>query len=85
MADLFYSTQKKHQLRGMDTDATEGVLRGVATSPCLCEQGDSLLCLDAASVCLVCFFPQMSSAVVTLKFRKCLQSVSQRDLLWLSL
>lgn len=30
---------------------------GVLTSPRLCEQGDALLCLDAASMCLVCFPP----------------------------
>lgn len=30
---------------------------GVLTSLRLCEQGDSLLCLDVASVCLVCLFP----------------------------
>lgn len=30
---------------------------GVLTSPRLCEQGDSLLCLDVASVCLVCLSP----------------------------
>lgn len=28
---------------------------GVLTAPRLCEQGDSLLCLDVACVCLVCF------------------------------
>lgn len=30
---------------------------GVLTSPRLSEQGDSLFCLDVASVCLICFSP----------------------------
>lgn len=34
---------------------------GVLTSPRLCEQGDSLFCLDVASVCLICFPPNALS------------------------
>lgn len=44
---------------------------GVLSFPRLCEQGDSLLCLDIACACAWFAFSQMSSAVVTLKFTKC--------------
>lgn len=57
---------------------------GVLSFPRLCEQGDSLLCLDIACACAWFAFSQMSSAVVTLKFTKCSKLVSQCSLWWLS-
>lgn len=52
---------------------------GVLTSPRLCEQGNSLLCVDVTSVCLVCLFPNELSCS-DIEFHK-MFTVSQSALL----
>lgn len=82
---LTYFLHKRNIIRGpRGTDVSVDVLGRCSRSPRLHEQGDSLFCQDVASVRFICFPPQMSSAVATLKCIKSLQLVSQHRLLWIS-